>query len=57
MVRILPIRGTASLVIGINSDTMFMNTVKDNITVTPGKKHLFEWAGNGYLIGYTNMSL
>ena len=31
----LPIRGTASLVIGINSETMFMKTVKDSITVTP----------------------
>ena len=32
----LPIRGTASLVMGISSDTMFMKTVRDSKTVTPG---------------------
>ena len=31
----LPIRGTASLVMGINSDTIFMKTVRDSSTVTP----------------------
>ena len=32
----IPTRGTASLVIGISSDTMFMNTVRESMTVTPG---------------------
>ena len=32
---LLPIKGTASLVIGISSDTMFMKTVRESITVTP----------------------
>ena len=31
----LPIRGTASLVMGINSDTIFIKTVRDSNTVTP----------------------
>ena len=32
---LLPIRGTASLVLGITELTMFINTVKDNRIVTP----------------------
>ena len=35
----LPIRGTASLVMGISSDTMFMKTVRESITVTPATVH------------------
>ena len=31
----LPIRGTASLVFGIISDTMFINTVRESNIVTP----------------------
>ena len=34
-VVVLPISGTASLVIGISSDTIFIKTVNDNNTVTP----------------------
>ena len=30
-----PTRGTASLVIGINSETIFIKTVSESITVTP----------------------
>ena len=32
-------RGTASLVMGISSDTMFMKTVRESITVTPATTH------------------
>ena len=32
---LLPIRGTASLVLGITELTMFINTVRDNRIVTP----------------------
>ncbi len=31
---IIPMRGTASLVVGMMADTMFMNTVNDNRIVT-----------------------
>ena len=30
-----PTKGTASLVIGISSETIFIKTVRDSITVTP----------------------
>ena len=36
---VLPMRGTASLVMGISSDTMFMKTVRESITVTPATVH------------------
>ena len=35
----LPIKGTASLVMGISSDTMFMKTVRERRTVTPEINH------------------
>ena len=35
--KYVPTRGTASLVMGISSETMFMNTVRDSITVTPAE--------------------
>ena len=37
-----PIKGTASLVIGISSETMFMKTVKESITVTPGDEWMWD---------------
>lgn len=38
----LPTKGTASLVIGISSETIFIKTVRESITVTPThRKYLF----------------
>ena len=36
-------RGTASLVMGISSDTMFMKTVRESITVTPATVQCITW--------------
>ena len=38
----LPINGTASDVVGIISDTIFMKTVRDRSTVTSGNNHRME---------------
>lgn len=37
---LLPIKGTASEVVGIDSATRFRNTVNDNRIVTPEKPHV-----------------
>ena len=47
--KYVPINGTASLVIGISSDTMFMKTVRERRTVTPDIDHGIQYIGKGYL--------
>ena len=43
---LLPIRGTASLVLGITELTMFIKTVSDNRIVTPRQNISYKYRSN-----------